>query len=798
MYKLILLFLFVFSYAFEIDTSIENNLSSNDIASRNLLVHYYFDKNLTKAIKYNDEILQIDKSSKLGAKNKKKIALKLELNKITKNQNIDKYYQNLYFANDYETIKKMDKYLSVISSDYPKLITARIYLWDGKYKKVKNILKLVKDKTNYDYVDLKAYICFYEGNYKCSKKGFSILFSATAKLDYAYRLIDSLIYLGEIDRANKLLIRLLKSYPNNKKLKEYQQKIIKKQNAQKEKLYKQYEKTHKFEDLQKLLGLLFLKGDKKEAYKLLEEYIKAHPSDSNAKYWYATYLSWDGNNKKAIEILENIVTQSDYKVKLLMAKIYSWDADYIKALNYANDIITNSNNKELILDAKELKGLIYYWQQNYDLAKPLLEEVLKQKNSQTAKEALMVINGNLKPLIKKYKKLYKNDISNLDYILRIAEYSEKLGDKDTAIKFYELYFNSKPNLNIAHKLGMLYLEKKNYYKAFSFYEYWAYKKGDCKSLYELAQKYYYAGYSKSALNVIKDILAIKQYKPALALKAKILRYSPKFTQNNDSKTINDVFKEKNSKLLEVGNRLYFNGFYHDASKYYKEYMLSNPNDAEIRERYAYSLEFSSDYQTAMGEFFLLTWSKKTCNILYHYGFSLEKSGKKKLAKQVYNDGLKMALKPAPKFIDEFINNWKKAWESQNVNKYKSFYDEKYRKNKIWVIRKDAIFRNVKFISIYIPEDIALISQNDDIYKIKFFQQYSTNKKVDKGYKTLTLRCIDKKCVITKEYWQKGEYIPNDYKCEKLINLRLKNIDKTPTLMLDLKKKIKINSQKVEF
>ena len=797
MYKIILLFLYIMVYAIEIDINLEQNITKNDIASRNLLVNYYFDKNLTKAIKYNDEILKIDKNNKLGLKNKQKIALKIKLKKLLNGNSIDKYYQRLYFSNNYEKIKKMDKYLNVISSDYPKLITARIYLWDGEYKKVKNILKLVEDTTNYDYVDLKAYICFYEGDYKCSKKGFSILFSATAKLEYAYRLIDSLIYLGEIDRANKLLVRLLKSYPNDKTLKKYQEKIIKKQNIQKEKLLTQYKKTNKFEDLQKLISLLLLKGEKKEAYRLLKEYIKKHPSDSNAKYWYATYLSWDGDNKKAINILENIVTDGDYKVKLLMAKIYSWGAEYIKALNYANDIITNSNNKNLIIDAKELKGLIYYWQQDYKKAKPLLEEVLKQKDSQTSQEALMVINGNLKPLIKKYKKLYKNDISNLDYILRIAEYSEKLGDKDTAIIFYEKYFNSKPNLNIAHKLGMLYLEKKNYYKAFSFYEYWAYKKGDCKSLYELAKNYYYSGYSKSALNVIKDILVIKQYKPALELKAKILRYSPKFTQNNDSKTITDVFKEKNSRLLEVGNRLYFNGFYYDASKYYKEYILSNPNDTEIRERYAYSLEFSSDYKTAMGEFFLLTWSKKNCNILYHYGFSLEKSGKKKLAKQIYNDGLNLALKPAPKFIVDFIDKWKQAWESQNVKQYKSFYDEKYRKNKIWVIRKDSIFRNVKFISLYIPKDIALISQNENIYKVKFFQQYTTNKKTDKGYKTLTLKCIDKKCVIIKENWKKAQYVLNDFRCQKLINLRLKNIDETPTLKLKLKKKVKINSQKVE-
>jgi len=783
MYKIIsFLIFFIFSFAIEIDTTVEKNLAKNDIVTRLMLVNYYFDKNITKSKIYNEEVLKLDKNNKIAKNNQEKIKLKEELLKITGN-NIDKYYQNLYFNNKYEDIKKLEKYLTVIHSDYPKLITARIYLWDGKYKKVHQILAMVEDKTTLDYVELSGYESFYNGRYKRAKNDFSVLYNATGKLEYAYRLIDSLIYLGEIDKASKFLNSLLKLYPNNKKLLEYEKKIKEKEENRVKILTQKYEKSQKFSDLQPLLYFLINNHQKKKAYKLLEEYIKKHPEDKEAKYWYATYLSWDGDNKKALKILENIVTDHDYKTKLLMAKIYSWNGEYEKSINYINDIIVNCNNKEIVLNAKELKGLIYFWQQNYELAKPILEDVLKYKNSQDAKEAIMVINGNLKPLIAKYKKLYRKDITNLDYILRIAQYSEKIGDIDTAIEFYEKYIKLNPeNLNIVHRLAQLYLNKKDYYKAFSLYEYWAYTKGDVKSLYELAKNYYYSGYSKSALNVINDILKIKKYKPALELKAKILRYSPKFTQNNDSKTVADIFAEKNSKLLEIANRLYFNGFYADAAKYYKEYLLSNPNDAEVRERYAYALEFSEEYKYASGEFFLVTWYKKDCNILYHYGYNLEKSGKRKLAKQIYKDALNYAIKPAPKFIVDFVNRWKKGWESQKIDKYKQFYDDKYKKNKIWTIRKQAIFDKVKFISLYFA-DISLIKEEKKdgytFYKVRFWQQYATDKKIDKGYKTLTLKCKDKKCVIVKEYWEKGKYLPQDYQCSKNVNLRLKNIDKMP-------------------
>ena len=44
------------------------------------------------------------------------------------------------------------------------------------------------------------------------------------------------------------------------------------------------------------------------------------------------------------------------------------------------------------------------------------------------------------------------------------------------------------------------------------------------------------------------------------LKAKILKYSPKFTTENSTKSLSDIFAEKSSKVLTIANRLYFNGF----------------------------------------------------------------------------------------------------------------------------------------------------------------------------------------------------------------------------------------------
>jgi len=54
------------------------------------------------------------------------------------------------------------------------------------------------------------------------------------------------------------------------------------------------------------------------------------------------------------------------------------------------------------------------------------------------------------------------------------------------------------------------------------------------------------------------------------------------------------------------------------------------------------------------------------------------------------------------------------------------------------------------------------------YKVRFYQQYTTDRKSDKGYKTLLISCKDDRCVIQKESWQKGKYIPTQYRCYKMV------------------------------
>ena len=525
MYRIILLLLFSFNlFALQIDPSLENSLSKYDIQNRLLLVKYYISKsNYIKAQKFNNQVLEIDPNNSVALLNKRRIEAYFNLKNILKGENVNSFYRKLYNAKNYKAIKALTPYLPVIQSDYPKLITAKIYLQNSDYKKVDQILNLVKNKKNDQYREIKGYSCFYMGDYRCSKRMFSVLFNKTGKMDYAYKLIDSMMYLGETNKVNMLLRR----YPNNQKLKKLQKLIENKKKTQLERLEAQYNKTHSFNTLQEIVYILFKNNQQKKAYDMLDDYIKRFPMDKNAKYWYAKYLMWYGYNDKALSLLREIVTPQAYKIKYTMAQIYAWTGKYNQAFVLIDDIMKNSKDKNLILDAAELKGLMYYWQHNYKKAKPLLEEVLKHKKSSDSQEALMVINGNIKPLIQKYKQLAEKDITNSTYLLKVAQYSELVKDVPTAIKYYEKYYKLKPDINIAHKLAIYYLkQKKDYRKGLYYYRKWAYSQSNVTGMYELAKDYYYYGFSNKALRVIKDILALQPYDPAVKLK-RIILSSPK-------------------------------------------------------------------------------------------------------------------------------------------------------------------------------------------------------------------------------------------------------------------------------
>jgi tetratricopeptide (TPR) repeat protein len=809
-----------FSLALEFDIQdIEKNLKSNDINNRLILVKHYLDNNdLEKAKKYNSEVLEMAPENIKANSFSKKIGLKEEfysiLNKNSvSDEDINKLYKDLYKDKKYSSIKDKSKYLDFMNTDYPKIITAKIFTQEGNYNKSENILDLVKDKRDIEFTKVKAYNCFNLNDYICARDNFKTLYDFTYDLDYGHKLVNTYIILGDMKNANVLNSKILALHPNDKKSQNYKKSIDKLLNAIKINYKKIYEESNSFSDLQNLVSVLLNDKKEDEAYVLLEDYIKENPKDNNAKFWYATYLSWGNKNDKALEVLEPIISKGSYKEKLLAGKILSWNNDFDSSINYLNDVIVNSKSGNLVIDSKEAKGLVYYWKKDYKTAKSILKDVLKHKNSVEAAEAIMVMEGNVKPLVKKYTLLHKQDPLNLEYIFKIAQYSEILKDENNAIKYYEKYYAIDPTPQVARFLAKLYLYRGDYYKGFGYYEYWTYKTNTDKSFLELANTYFNYKYYKAALDVLEEMLKrYPDHKEALDLKAKISKIKPKYMKYfekgvekvvsvNDIESFKAFLKSKSLIVLKFADKLYFNGFHIQANEYYKKYILDNPRDYFIRDRYAHSLEFAGQYDQASAEFFLLLAKKKDCNTLYHYAYNLEQLGKREEAAKYYEEAQKLALKPLPKNLESFVYKWKEAWESQKIDKYKLFYAPKNYNDKNWLKRKASSLTSVKFIQIGI-QGASLVSQTKntkyETYIVKFYQNYKTDKLRDKGYKTLEINCLDEKCFIAKESWAKGQFNELEEKCYSLAKERWNIVTEVLPNMQDLIREYKENNNTNEI
>ena len=128
----------------------------------------------------------------------------------------------------------------------------------------------------------------------------------------------------------------------------------------------------------------------------------------------------------------------------------------------------------------------------------------------------------------------------------------------------------------------------------------------------------------------------------------------------------------------------------------------------------------------------------------------------------------------PPIASLFINNWVKAWKTQNINKYLSFYSKNFKgdksNNKDWkASRKKALVGENKHISINLH---SIQSQkNKNFIELTFIQDYSSNKHSDTGVKILVLEKNKNDWKIVKETWAQGKKITKNssIKPTKFIN-----------------------------
>ena len=759
------------SYAIDLDIKTLQEIVDNDstaLKERVLLAKYYEKEgNNLKSLTLVQEVLHQDPKNKNALAIKKNIETQERVKDVFReaglsfpieSQEAQKRLDSYYDANNYQFYSNLYQALvdtDVTLKDSYHVKAAYIYLWDAHYKESENALNELHQENNIDAAKIRADICYYTGKYKCAVRLYEKLYNSSYSIKTAIKLINSYLYLGETVKAERLYTFIYRKYPKNKELQKLGVKIDTAKNSYLINMRKAYEKKQNIDTLSAYANALFSAGKKSKTLELIHNYNEKNVTNESLVL-EAKYLTWVGETERALEILKHGELHNNLDAKLMLGQIYSWDHKYDKAKMNLNEVIQKSKDKEQVYRAQKALAYIYMWDKKEQKAKKLFKNLQKEKpTDKEVKEALMELNHDYAGLIRIYKSR-----TSLHDRKRLAELYQLNKQPDMAIKYLKEYVDKQPrDLEATKSLALLLIENKKYYEGFGYLEYYAAQKQTAKAHILLAKNYYWQGFSKEALDVLQNVLKSEpKNEEALKLKAKILKIAPRFTTSNSGATIGSYFGDLGKKQLFLADTLYFNTHYIASLEYYQNYLRLHPNDHEARYRYAFALENSKKYGEAEGEFSLIFWTKDSDELRYHYAYNMMKNGKLKESEKLLLKLKESVYKKLDANMSTFLESWKKSWESLHFQKYASHYENTFLEDEMWSFRKQEKFSRVNYIAVGIYDPVyKKIAPNK--YQIKFYQEYSTNKNSDKGYKILEVKCAvnETECRITKEEWSAGEY-----------------------------------------
>jgi murein L,D-transpeptidase YafK len=105
-------------------------------------------------------------------------------------------------------------------------------------------------------------------------------------------------------------------------------------------------------------------------------------------------------------------------------------------------------------------------------------------------------------------------------------------------------------------------------------------------------------------------------------------------------------------------------------------------------------------------------------------------------------------------LNDFIEGWRKSWQSQNIDDYMKFYDGKFTAPgfnfESWKKHKNRLKSQYQFIKVELSQPFLLLHKDQLI--VKTFQRYESNGHTDFGVKTLYAIKTDTGYKIIREEW----------------------------------------------
>ncbi len=522
---LIILIAFTTIFAVDIDIHLLNELilkDKNDNQNRLILAKYYLSKKeLLKAEKLTKEVLKIDPKNKTAKKLYKKIKrakiVKELLNEygvtdINNQKEIERLFDKLY---DQKQYKKFITFYKLLNSQEIPLSqkvhkkAAFLYLKNKQFKKTDKIIQEIENPILKK--ELKADKCFYEKNYKCSKKLYTeILKTSYSKHSLKY-LLETLYELKDYEKFEKLYKIVKEKYPNdfdliylNKKREQLKIALLKT-------LKQSYEKNPSFENLKAYATSLYSFKREKEAIKIVREFTKKHTNHQEALLLLSSMLIWQQNYKESSKILEKLVKTGNQKALTPFAIALYLKGDYEKAIPYLKKAIENEKDKKIIRDLQKKLLFALYWSKREKEAKTFLNKIKKfYTDDKEIKELEIILNGNILKKIKFYEKKEKENPNDTHTILKLAQLYKKAAKERESLKYFEKYYDMTKNIQVGKYLAQTYYLKGDYEKAsFYFKEYLKQKNSDKLTKYQYAITLQNLKKYKEAAKIYKELLTIK-------------------------------------------------------------------------------------------------------------------------------------------------------------------------------------------------------------------------------------------------------------------------------------------------
>lgn len=105
-------------------------------------------------------------------------------------------------------------------------------------------------------------------------------------------------------------------------------------------------------------------------------------------------------------------------------------------------------------------------------------------------------------------------------------------------------------------------------------------------------------------------------------------------------------------------------------------------------------------------------------------------------------------------LNDFIEGWRKAWQSQNIEEYMNYYDQNFKapgyNYASWKNYKNKLKNKYEFIKVHLSQPFLLLHKDQLI--VKSFQKYESNNHTDFGVKTLYAVKTDSGYKIIREEW----------------------------------------------